>query len=92
VWNRGIAADDVATTVVRLVGQDANGEIVDLSGPEVLRLIDMVREIMAVKNDRRSVVEDPEARYFGSSLDQDALIPNGPCITGTQSFSKWLKA
>lgn len=60
-----IAADDVAEAVGRIsVGSPGNG-ITEVAGPEQFRLDELIRQGLAVRNDPRTVVTDPHARYFG---------------------------
>lgn len=90
VRNQALAADDVVQHVARLICQDAQDKVVELAGPEQFQLVDMVRNIMKTQNDVRPVVEDPEARYFGSNIDETALVPSGNHLSGTTKFSEWL--
>src|SRR6186997_2196152 len=59
-----MAAEDVATEVTRVaVGSPVNG-IVEVGGPEQFRLNDLVTRYLAARDDRRSVIADPRARYY----------------------------
>ena len=92
VRNQAVAADDVAKCVVRLVANDAANKIVDLAGPDQFQLIEMVQRILQTEKDPRPVVEDPEAKYFGSTIDETALVPLGNHLSGTTTFSDWLNS
>jgi uncharacterized protein YbjT (DUF2867 family) len=65
-----ILADDVAVEVVRVaVGRPTNG-IEDIGGPEQLSFAELARD----KAPGKTVVVDPAARYFGTTLAQTSLV------------------
>lgn len=85
-----MAADDVARAVGRAaVNRPANG-IVEVAGPEQLRLDEFVRRGLAARNDRREVFYDPHARYFGIEISQKTLLPNNDARLGEIRFETWL--
>ena len=85
-----IAADDVATAVGRVaVGPPMKG-IVEVAGPEQFRLDELVRQALAVGNDPREVVADPQARYFGAELSERTLVAGDDAILADTRFSDWL--
>jgi uncharacterized protein YbjT (DUF2867 family) len=68
-----LAADDVAAVLADVVvGTPVNG-IVELAGPEALPIAEFVERFLAARGDTRTVVVDPEARYFGAALDARVL-------------------
>jgi uncharacterized protein YbjT (DUF2867 family) len=84
------AADDVADALVEIaLSPPANG-IVELAGPEPFRLDELARRVLAANGDRRLVIPDARARYFGAELDDRSLTPgNMPRIAPTR-FEDWL--
>jgi len=88
---RPMAADDVAKAVGRIaVGPSVNG-IVEVAGPQQFRFDELIREGLAARNDRREVVVDPHARYFGAELGERSLIPGDSARLGEIRFDEWLK-
>jgi uncharacterized protein YbjT (DUF2867 family) len=86
-----IAADDVATAVGKVAaGQPLNG-ILEIAGPELFRLDDLVRHVLSVRNDPRKVVADPHAPYFGAELDERTLVPGEGAQLGATRFEDWLE-
>ena len=84
------AAEDVATEVARVaVGAPING-IVEIGGPEQFRLDDLVRRYLAARDDPRSVIADPTARYYGAELKERTLVPDNNAIIGGIRFEDWL--
>jgi uncharacterized protein YbjT (DUF2867 family) len=85
-----MAADDVASAVGRIaVGTPVNG-VVEVAGPELFRLDELIRRGLAARNDRREVIADPRARYFGAALTERMLIPDESARLGATQFDTWL--
>lgn len=86
-----MAADDVAEQVVRVaLGSPLQG-IVDVAGPERLRLDEFVRQGLTARRDRRHVVTDTQAGYYGVPVDESALVPAGDARIGATRFDDWLR-
>ncbi len=87
-----IAAKDVAAAVTQAtVGNPTNG-ITNIAGPEKRGMDDFIRTALAASNDRRQVVGDPTASYFGTGLDEHTIVPldsENPTIYPTR-FSDWM--
>jgi|ERR1700722_670144 len=85
-----MAADDVATGVGKIaVGAPVNG-MVEIGGPEVFRLDDLVRQRLASLKDPREVVADPKARYSGAEIGERTLVPGKDARLGETRFETWL--
>ncbi len=85
-----MAADDVAKAVGRTaVGAPLNGTV-EVAGPQQFRFDELIRQGLAARNDRREVVVDPHARYFGAELGERSLIPAGDARLGEIRFDVWL--
>jgi uncharacterized protein YbjT (DUF2867 family) len=84
-----MAAEDVATAVVRVaVGAPVNG-IIEVAGPEQFRLDELVRRYLGAHDDPRSVIADPRARYFGAELGERTLVPDDASL-GAIGIEDWL--
>ena len=70
-----IPANEVASAVAQAAaGEPLNG-IVNIGGPMKITFEQMARESLARDGDeRRTVIVDPEARYFGAALDARSLV------------------
>lgn len=85
-----MAAEDVAIAVTRVaIGAPLNG-IVEVGGPEQFRLDEIVRRYLAARDDRRSVIADPNARYYGAKLGERTLVPENNATIGKTRFEDWL--
>ena len=83
-----MAADDVAGAVAGVAVGPPVGGIVEVGGPEAFRLDDLIRRTLP-DGDPRTVVSDPEARYFGARLEERALVPGEGATLATTRFEDW---
>ena len=86
-----LAADDVAAALADVATGPPSNAILELAGPEKESMAAFVRRALAASGDTRTVVADPQARYFGAALDARGLTPDGanPRI-GPTRFEDWL--
>jgi uncharacterized protein YbjT (DUF2867 family) len=85
-----IAAADAAGVVARVaVGKPAGG-IVEVGGPRPSRFDELIRQALSAHDDPRSVVVDPDARYFGTTLANGSLLPGENAQLGETRFEDWL--
>jgi uncharacterized protein YbjT (DUF2867 family) len=84
------AADDVASTLADVaVGAPLN-DTVELAGPEAFRLDELARRVLKASDDRRQVMADVHARYFGAELDDRSLTPGDDARIASTRFEDWL--
>ena len=87
-----IAADDVAQAVAdAALGTPVNG-IVEIAGPEMLPMNELVARYMRATNDTREVVGDPNALYFGLRLDDRSLVPDAGARLGAIRLDDWVRS
>ena len=85
-----MAADDVAKAVGKVaVGAAVNGTV-EVAGPQQFRFDELIRLSLGARNDARTIVADPHARYFGAELGERSLIPAGDARLGEVRFQDWL--
>jgi uncharacterized protein YbjT (DUF2867 family) len=87
-----VAADDVAATVTELAIGAPGGGRVELGGPEKLGVDAWARRLFRSTGDRREVVSDPHARYFGTELAGGELTPGEDARIGALDFEAWWAA
>ena len=86
-----MAADDVASELERVaVGSPVNGTV-EIAGPQLFRLDDLVRRALAARDDRREVVADPDVPYFSAHVTERTLVPQGESRLGSVRFDDWLR-
>jgi uncharacterized protein YbjT (DUF2867 family) len=86
-----ISSNDVVTALADIVlGAPAN-DTLEVAGPEKLRFDELIRRVLANNHDARKVTTDVHARYFGTELNDQSLVPasTAPRI-GTTRFESWL--
>lgn len=87
-----LAADDVAAALADIAGAAPADGTVELAGPEALPMAEIVGRFLAATGDARTVVADPEARYFGTALDGRGLTPGANPRLGPSRFEDWLSS
>jgi Predicted nucleoside-diphosphate-sugar epimerases len=86
-----ISSDDVVAALAEsAVGAPANG-IVEIAGPEKYRMAELVEQYLKLKNDPRKVIGDASARYFGTELEDDSLVPGEQAKIFPTTFDTWLE-
>lgn len=86
-----VAAADVAATLANLAVLKPADATVELAGPDLFRLDEIVRGFMSGTGDRRRVVTDPEALYFGTVLTDETLMAGSTPRFGHTEFESWLR-
>jgi uncharacterized protein YbjT (DUF2867 family) len=65
--------------------------IVQIAGPERAPFNEIVARYLKAVGDPRRVISDPEARYFGSRVEERSLVPLGEARLGRIAFDEWLR-
>jgi uncharacterized protein YbjT (DUF2867 family) len=86
-----IAADDVASFVADVALAPPQNGIVEIAGPERAPFNDIVARYLKAVGDPRTVVRDPEARYFGGRVEERSLVPLGDARLGRVGLDEWLR-
>jgi uncharacterized protein YbjT (DUF2867 family) len=86
-----IAADDVATFVADVALAPPRNGIVEIAGPERAPFNEVVARYLKAVGDPRTVVPDPDARYWGGRVEERSLVPLGEARVGRIGFDEWLR-
>ena len=85
-----IAADDVTAILADIaVGEPLNG-MVEIAGPEPIRMDELARRYLTATCDARTVITDPKARYYGIEVNDQSLTPGDNPRLGPTRFADWL--
>jgi uncharacterized protein YbjT (DUF2867 family) len=84
-----MAADDVAAALCDVTLAAPLNDMTEIGGPAPLRFEDFVRQRLR-SGDRRIVVTDPDARYFGALLSERTLVPGDGARLGATRYDDWL--
>jgi uncharacterized protein YbjT (DUF2867 family) len=86
-----IAADDVAAAVADVALAAPRNGIVEIAGPERAPFNEIVARYLKAVGDPRTVVSDPEARYWGGRVEGRSLVPLGEARLGRIGLDEWLR-
>ena len=85
-----ILSDDVSAALADIAtGTPVNG-MIELAGPEPIRMNDLVARYLAAHGDPRQVITDDSAGYFGTPVDDYSLTPGDHPRLGVARFDAWL--
>ena len=87
-----IAADDVAAIVAEVALAEPRRGIVEIAGPERAPFNEIIARYLKAIGDPRTVVRDPEARYFGGRVEERSLVPLGEARLGRIGLDEWLRS
>ena len=86
-----IASDDVADAMAdAALAKPLNGTI-EIAGPERAPMNEIIARYLKATNDPRTVEADAHARYFGSELNDQSIVPGEGARIGKVSFEDWLR-
>ncbi|MBA4860999.1 SDR family oxidoreductase [Streptomyces sp. PSKA54] len=85
-----IVSDEVAAAVGRTAVGTPVGGVVEVAGPEAFQLDELIRKVLAAENDPRTVVTDPQARYWGAELQETTLLPGPGAHIAETRYADWL--
>jgi uncharacterized protein YbjT (DUF2867 family) len=85
-----LALDDLVRVIARTAtGSPLYGRV-EVAGPEQYRMDEFFRTALAARNDSREVITDKHARYFGTELSEESLVPVGDAVLAEVSYREWL--
>jgi uncharacterized protein YbjT (DUF2867 family) len=85
-----MAADDVAAAVCEISQRSPADGVIEIGGPEELRFEEFIRRGLEAKGDPRTVIADPDARYFDAHLQERSLVTGDGAHLGAIRFDDWL--
>jgi uncharacterized protein YbjT (DUF2867 family) len=86
-----MAADDVAAALADVaVGAPLNA-IIEIAGPEKMSIAEFVGRFMAASGDKRKVIADAKALYYGAAMGSSGIAPgDNPRLSATR-FEEWFR-
>lgn len=85
-----IFSDDVAAALAEITRREPVNGMIEIAGPERIRLDKLVERFLMATQDPREVVTDAQARYFGVELNDQSLTPGDNPRIGPTRFEDWL--
>lgn len=86
-----VAAADISATLASLALREPDGHTFELAGPDRIRLVDVVDQLLAAQRDPRPVEAAPDAPYLGSVLDDRTLVASDGAWIGSTHFDEWVQ-
>ena len=85
-----IFSEDVVSVLADIaLGPPLNG-MLEVGGPERFPFEEFIARVLSAKRDKRKVVADLHARYFGTALDEESLVPGGKARIGEMRYDTWI--
>ena len=85
-----IVSDDVAAALADVALSPPINDMLEIAGPEPIRMDELVRRFLQATHDGRQVMADSTAHYFGTAVDDRSLTPGANPHIGSTSFVQWL--
>jgi uncharacterized protein YbjT (DUF2867 family) len=87
-----ILSDDVVAVLADIAAAQPANATFEVGGPERLRFDAFITRVLTAKGDKRKVVSDRHARYFGTELSEESLVTVGEARIGKTQFGAFLDA
>jgi uncharacterized protein YbjT (DUF2867 family) len=85
-----LAADDVAAALADVaVGAPLNATV-EVAGPEAMSIAELVGRFLAATGDKRTVIADPQATYYGAVMGPRGIAPGANPRLGPTRLEDWL--
>ncbi len=86
-----VAAEDVASTVAEVAVEPPMNGAVEIAGPDMFYVDELVAKVLEHDRDPRNVVmDDPGGLFYGIQLDDQSLMPGRDARLGSTTFDWWL--
>src|SRR5688572_19697664 len=82
-----IVSDAVAAALADVALAEPLDGTLELAGPEAIRMDELVRRFLAARQDTRQVITDPQARYYGTAVNDRSLMPGDNPRLGRTRFA-----
>lgn len=86
-----IAGEDLADMLADAAFTDPFNGVVEVAGPEQLRLDQVATETATAFEDTRRIIADIGAPYFGATLGERSLLPGPGARIAALRFDDWLR-
>jgi uncharacterized protein YbjT (DUF2867 family) len=85
-----IASNDVAVALAGIAMSPPVNGTLEVAGPDMFRMVELVRRLQTAKGKGLEVFADPQARYFGTPVEDESLVPGTIPLIGSTRFTDWL--
>ena len=85
-----IFSEDVVSVLTDIALGPALNGMLEVGGPERFPFEEFIARVLSAKQDKRKVVADLHARYFGAELGEESLVPGGEARVGQMRYDTWI--
>src|SRR5215469_6428374 len=85
-----MAAEDVATGVAEVALKEPKNGTVEIGGPDVFHMDEIIGRVLQYDKSQKRVVVDPGALYFGARLRERSHVAGPEARLGSTKFDWWL--
>ena len=85
-----IVSDDVAAALAEIALEEPLNGMVEVAGPEPIRMDELIRRFLSATQDTRKVITDANAPYYGTPVNDQSLTPGDNPRLGPTRFDDWL--
>jgi uncharacterized protein YbjT (DUF2867 family) len=86
-----LAADDVAAALADVAAAAPLNATVEVAGPEKMSIAEFVGRFLAARGDKRRVIADPQATYYGAVMGPRGIAPGANPRLGPTRFEEWFR-
>jgi uncharacterized protein YbjT (DUF2867 family) len=86
-----IAADDVAAILADIAVNPPLNDTIEIAGPERARFPNLIQRYLKATQETATVTADADARYFGTVINEETLVPGKNPRLGPTTLDSWLK-
>lgn len=86
-----MAAQDVAAVLADVAVGAPLEATIEMAGPEKMSIAEFVGRYMAASGDKRTVIADPQARYYGAVMGDLGIAPGANPRIGPTLFEEWFR-
>src|SRR5436305_425671 len=81
---------DVALAGAEVAVDAPRNGIIEVAGPDPIRMDELARRFLDAQHDSRTVITDDTATYFGTPVNDQSLTPGDGPLIGPTRFDDWL--
>jgi uncharacterized protein YbjT (DUF2867 family) len=85
-----VLSRDVVSVLAEIALGPPLNRTVEVGGPERFRFDEFIAHVLKGKNDKRKIVADPNARYFGTALTEESLVTGSGAHLGQTRYDAWV--
>jgi uncharacterized protein YbjT (DUF2867 family) len=85
-----MSSDDVAAALADVAVAKPVNSMIEIAGPEAVRMTDLVADFLKITGDTRQVIPDVHARYSDVEINDRSLTPDDTARLGPTHYKDWL--